>query len=346
MRQWLVLTRRYFTIKRKDTINTAILLTQAPIIAAVLCFVFLGQIGNYFDQVNRGPAALFLLVASAVWFGCSNSAREIVGEQAIYKRERMVNLMIPSYVGSKFAVLGLVCAVQCAFLLLIVYFVLGFEGALFPLYAILLLSSMAGVGMGLTLSAMMRSNEAAIALVPLLLIPQIVLGGIIMPIHDLNRPMKLLASMMVSRWGFEGALHIEYGDDDLARIQRECGVDICPDPLADFGDEFEGSTTVSAFGGIPDQDFFPTGEGADHDMCNVLCTNARRGIELTPLERALGLNLHAPDSLRVDYFEEYRVGKPGMQTSLRTSYAVLIFFNLLLFGLVCSILRIKDGDVG
>ena len=346
MRQWWVLTRRYFTIKRKDTINTAILLLQAPIIAAVLCLVFMGQIGNYFDHVNRGPAALFLLVASAVWFGCSNSAREIVGEQAIYKRERMVNLMIPSYVGSKFAVLGFVCSVQCAMLLVIVYFVLGFEGAILPLYLILLLSSLAGVGMGLALSAMMRSSEAAIALVPLLLIPQIILGGIIMPIHDLNSPMKLLASVMVSRWGFEGALHIEYGDDDLERIQGECGVDICPDPLADFDQETTGGTTVSAFGGIPDQDFFPTGEGADHDMCNVLCTNARRGIELAPLERAFGLDLRDSQSLRADYFDQYRVGKQGIQTTLETNYSVLIFFNLLLFGLVCSILRIKDGDVG
>ena len=346
LRQFWVLTRRYLTIKRKDTMNTVILLLQAPIIAAVLWLVFAGQVDTYFDQMNRGPAAVFLLVASAVWFGCSNSAREIVGEQAIYKRERMVNLMIPSYVGSKFAVLGVVCAIQCGMLLGIVYIGLGFRGNTLSLYAILLLSSLAGVGMGLTLSAVVRSSEAAIALVPLLLIPQIVLGGIIMPIHDLNPPMKLLSSVMVSRWGFEGALHLEYGDDNLEAIQAQCGIDVCPDPLADHGDDATGHTTVSAFGGIPDQDFFPTGAGADYDLCNVLCTNARRGIELTPIERVLGLEFEDAESLRSEYRDTYSVGDAGDQTSLPVAYGVLIFFNLLLFGLVCSILRLKDGDVG
>jgi len=183
LRQWWILTRRYFTIKRKDAVNTAILLLQAPIIGLVLLLVFGGRVDTYFDRISWGPSALFLLVASAVWFGCSNSAREIVGEQAIYKRERMVNLLIPSYVASKFAVLGVVCAIQCGLLLAIVYPALGFNGPLLHLYSVLLLSSLAGVGMGLTLSAVVRSSEAAIALVPLMLIPQIILGGIIMPIQ-------------------------------------------------------------------------------------------------------------------------------------------------------------------
>jgi len=346
MRQLIVLIRRYFTIKRKDTVNTVILLLQAPIIAAVLCLVFAGQVSNYFDMVNRGPSALFLLVASAVWFGCSNSAREIVGEQAIYKRERMVNLLIPSYVASKFVVLGLVCAVQCGMLMGIVYPALGFTGPILPLYGLLLLSSLAGVGMGLTLSAIVRSTEAAIALVPLLLIPQIILGGIIMPIYDLTAPMNLMASTMVARWGYEGALHLEFGEDDLEEIRTECGIDVCPDPLAEEWEDSTGHTTVSAFGGIPDQDFFPAGEGASQDICNVLCTNARRGIELTPIERAFGLDFRQPDTLRSRYRDQYQVGSQGTQTSLAATYGVLLLFNLLLFGLVCSILRMKDGDVG
>jgi hypothetical protein len=200
LRQWRILTTRAARIKQKDTLNTFILLAQAPIIATVLALVFaVGGAGTYFDGLIRGPSALFLLVASAVWFGCSNSAREIVSELPIYRRERMVNLMIPAYVMSKASVLGVLCALQCLMLLAIVYVPLQLEGGFLPMYLILVLTSWVGMGMGLTLSALVASAEASMALVPLLLIPQIILGGVIMPVHEMSMPMKVLSSTMAAR---------------------------------------------------------------------------------------------------------------------------------------------------
>ena len=230
LRQWAILSSRTGRIKWKDRLNTFILMIQAPIIAGVLAAVYAGEVGGedqYFETLLRGPSALFLLVAAAVWFGCSNSAREIVAELAIYRRERMVNLMIPSYVLSKFTVLGVVCAIQCIILLSLVYFPLQLEGSFLLMYAMLLLVSLAGLGMGLTLSALVNSGEAAVALVPLLLIPQIILGGVIMPIHNLNTPMKVLSTLMVARWGYESMLYIEYGDDDVAAMEAACGISDC-----------------------------------------------------------------------------------------------------------------------
>ncbi len=208
-RQWWTLSRRYLTIKRKDLAGTAILLLQAPIIATVISLVFWGETDDAWGRVEFTPFALFLLVVSAVWFGCSNSAREIVAEQAIYRRERMVNLKIPSYVMSKFTVLGLVCAVQCFTLLLMTWPLLGFEGSFVEMYIVLMLCSLAGLGMGLVLSSLVRTSEAAIALVPLLLIPQVILGGMIMPVDRMTLPVKAASLVMVSRWGFEGMLHAE-----------------------------------------------------------------------------------------------------------------------------------------
>ena len=37
----------------------------------------------------------FVLILSAIWFGCINSAREIVKELPIYLRERAVVVVIP-----------------------------------------------------------------------------------------------------------------------------------------------------------------------------------------------------------------------------------------------------------
>jgi ABC-type multidrug transport system ATPase subunit len=210
VRQWLTLSRRYLAIKLKDRVGTAILLVQAPIVAVLLNLVFVSEAGGVMSRLQFMPFALFLLVVAAVWFGCSNAAREIVAEQAIYRRERMVNLSILAYAGSKFAVLGALCFLQCLMLLVITYFVLDFWGNPLIHLGLLWLCSLAGLGMGLMLSALVRTTEAAIALVPILLIPQVILGGAIMPIDKMNSPTQLASHSTVARWGFEGMLQAEH----------------------------------------------------------------------------------------------------------------------------------------
>ncbi len=212
-RQWATLCRRYLTIRLKDRIGMFILLIQAPIIAVLLDLVFIEESGDVLARLTYTPYALFLLVVSAIWFGCSNAAREIVAEQAIYKRERMVNLSISAYVLSKFTVLGMLCFVQCVLLLVMTYFTLDFWGNPFFHLGTLWVASLAGVGMGMLLSAMVRTSEAAMATVPLLLIPQIILGGAIMPIDKLSEPVWVTSHSVVSRWAFEAMLQAEHERD-------------------------------------------------------------------------------------------------------------------------------------
>lgn len=209
LHQLLTLSARYLTIKLKDQVGTAILLVQAPIIAVLINLVFMFQSQGPMHRMEYMPFALFLLITSAIWFGCSNAAREIVSEQAIYKRERMVNLSIAAYVGSKFLILSGLALVQCLTLLWITYFTLDFAGNPLQHLLMLWLCALAATGMGLVLSATVRTTAAALALVPLLLIPQVILGGAIMPIDQMKDPSWSLAQTTVSRWAFEGMLHIE-----------------------------------------------------------------------------------------------------------------------------------------
>lgn len=363
LRQWRILTSRAARIKWKDRANTAILMVQAPIIAGVLAGVFAtpGGEGQYFDAIARGPAALFLLVASAVWFGCSNSAREIVSEQAIYRRERMVNLMIPSYVLSKVAVLGTVCAVQCLVLLLICYFPLHLEGHFGMMYLILLLTSLAGLGMGLTLSALVRSAEAAVALVPLLLIPQIILGGVIMPVHEMNAGMRILSSTMVARWGYEAMLHVEYGDDTLGAIQQQCDIPQCVwsigatgytyysgDPTEQSDAADSGGAQALAEGPVP---FV---EPIDEPVCQAFCASIRTGKEITPLDRSFGADTSDPvrgkavadivveGRAPAEYTEPRPPARAGLNTALATLLALVVFLK----ALVMAILKYRDVEVG
>jgi ABC-type multidrug transport system ATPase subunit/pSer/pThr/pTyr-binding forkhead associated (FHA) protein len=234
--QFFLLLSRYFKTKIRDVGGTAIMLAQAPIIGILLALVFGGQkdaipywclgalqelgkrsggLGSNSNDLlsnmqvtNDHSGAAFFLVVAAVWFGTSNAAREIVSERAIYLRERMVNLKLFNYVFSKFFLLSVFCVIQCSVLLGIVFFALGFHGGLIA-FAIelgtMIITCMNSVAMGLVLSTVVTSSEAAMALTPIALIPQVVLGGIMVPMTTnplLEWPMYLVPA----RWGFQGVV--------------------------------------------------------------------------------------------------------------------------------------------
>lgn len=176
--QWLTLTRRYLEVKLKDKRNTLLLLAQAPIVAILLAVI----VG---DAVN-GAQALFIAAIVSMWFGANNAVREIVSEAAIYVRERLVNLKIPSYVFSKFTVLSGIALIQCV---LFVGILAGMgrlrSGDFFSLTLILYLTSLTGISVGLFFSALVNSTEKAMSILPLILIPQLLLSGYIKPVDDI-----------------------------------------------------------------------------------------------------------------------------------------------------------------
>lgn len=215
--QWVTLTRRCFSIKARDTWNTLILLAQAPVVAVLIVMTFgkraaqdgAKDLSTWIEVANTLPVSLFILVLSGLWFGCSNSVREIVGEWTIYRRERMVNLRIPSYVASKFFVLGLLSALQCLVLLLVVTYGCGLKGPFGLHYLSLLLVSLVGVGLGLLVSAATRTSEAAVALLPIALLPMVMLGGVMIPVHEMQNFIQPIANVMPSKWAYSASLETE-----------------------------------------------------------------------------------------------------------------------------------------
>lgn len=214
-RQMLVLVRRGFALKLRDVWNSAILLAQAPIIAALLVLVFgdaTRKNGNAIEIAQAGAATatvLFLLNVAAIWFGCSNAAREIVAEWAVFSRERMVGLRLPSYLASKVSLLGCVGLVQCTTLLLIVRWGARVDAPWPRLFLVAFSSALVGTSLGLLISVLSRSSEVAISLVPIAILPMVVLGGLMQPIDQMNPAARTLAHLMPSRWAFELAVTTE-----------------------------------------------------------------------------------------------------------------------------------------
>jgi len=217
LRQCRTLTCRYFSVKRKDIVNTAILLLQAPVIAILIAWAFEGD-------KNLTSTSLFLLVISAIWFGTSNSAREIVAEKAIYKRERMVNLKIPSYVFSKYAILGILCLIQCAVLAGIVHPSLELKGDFYLILGVTVLASIVGLSIGFFISSLTKTQQQAVAFLPLILIPMVILGGGMRPVKEMKDHTRILSHFMPSRWAYEQIIHVEQDGEDKDKNKNELSV--------------------------------------------------------------------------------------------------------------------------
>ncbi|MEK7856067.1 MAG: ATP-binding cassette domain-containing protein, partial [Acidobacteriota bacterium] len=198
--QWLTLSRRYFEVLLKDKLTMFILLAQAPVIALMTYFVM--------DADQTRDFVYFVLALVAMWFGTSVSAREIVRERPVYKRERMVNLGLLPYLASKLFVIGVIVTMQCLmlFLPLKVFDLAGLmsmpgEPFGIPQLWAMLLTAAVGIGVGLFVSGLVRTSEMATSLVPLILIPQILFSGIVgVPNGIVNKAVSLT---MPAAWSFD-----------------------------------------------------------------------------------------------------------------------------------------------
>jgi len=237
LRQFGILTRRYADLLIQDRRNLMILLLQAPIIGALLALVAKADaIVGEGAFANEAKKVLFMLATVAVWFGIINAAREITKEAPIFRRERLANLRVAPYVLSKVVVLTVLLAVQSLVLLGLVGLKVEFpaQGVLLPIWAELfittMLTSLAGLAMGLAISAFASTPDRAISLVPLALIPQILFAGVIFSLGDGVSAQRVLSWLTVSRWAMDA-----YGTTvNLNDLPLAPGMLRLPDPPAEY----------------------------------------------------------------------------------------------------------------
>jgi hypothetical protein len=208
--------------------QTILMVLQAPLVGVLLAASFRPESATEFTTqadwakfTSRLGSTYFLMAVAVIWFGCNNAARDIVGEWSVYARERMVSLKLPSYVFSKLAVLAATCFFQCLVLLAIVHPLCGLESPFAQTLLVLWLASLTGAGVGLLISAVTRTTEAAIMWLPIVLLPMIMFGGGIKPVHEM-KPMDVVSLIAPSRWTFE-ALFVEEAQRRTEQfVPKEC----------------------------------------------------------------------------------------------------------------------------
>ncbi len=173
-------------LRNRGTIYSTCL--ESPLLAALIAITLRSSPeGPYqFSTALHIPAYLFLSATVAMFLGLTNSATEVLRDRPILRRERNCQPGAGSYVMAKFAALGLVASAQCLVYLIVGNYFLEIDGTLTDLWLWMTLTAWTGTGMALVISSLVKTERAALTAVPLLLVPQMLLAGALVPYREMN----------------------------------------------------------------------------------------------------------------------------------------------------------------
>jgi hypothetical protein len=216
-RQFLILSSRNLKILTRDRFGLILMLAAPPLVSLldVILALVLGR--DPFDFVEGSMPnvmiTLFLLTVYGVMVGGLAQMREIVKENDVYKRERLVNLRLFPYVMSKIWVAALLAIYASLVYMVVHYLAFDMPGGTFEfvlMFISLALATMAGMMLGLFASALAPNANSAPLIVVLLMLPQIVLGGALVPLPE------TITAPISTRWAFQAFMGITGVGTDVA----------------------------------------------------------------------------------------------------------------------------------
>lgn len=159
-----------------------------------------------FAPASDAQRLLFMLALAVTLFGIFASAYTIVTEKSLFLRERMVNLRIAPYLSSKVVVYSLLAMFSC--LLSLLTLSLGVrlpdQGLItwgpLEIFISMALTALAGVSIGILLSAVSRQVNAVTYAVLAVLFVQILFPGVLFKMDGILEP---LSRLTVTRWSLE-----------------------------------------------------------------------------------------------------------------------------------------------
>ena len=189
--EWMqlkTLLRRAFKSKMRNSANLFTTIVEAPLLAALIGGVMrYSESGHYdFASAYYIPQYLFFGLIVAMFLGLTNSADDIIRDRVVLQRERNLNVRLPYYICSKFFTLCVFAALQCMLFVLIGNAILEVRGMFWIYFSFLFITSFTGIALGLLVSSLVADAKTAANIVPLVLIPNIILGGALIKYDDMN----------------------------------------------------------------------------------------------------------------------------------------------------------------
>jgi ABC-type multidrug transport system ATPase subunit len=210
-------------VRRKlaDRQYIALNLLEAPFLAFILGYLSKYAInGTYTFAENKSyPVFLFMGVVVSLFLGLMVSAEEIFKDRKILEREKFLKISRLSYLISKLNTLFVISAIQSFLFLIVADSILEIKGMFLQYWLILFSTSCYGNLVGLNISSGMRTVVSIYILIPLILVPQLLLGGAMIKFDDLHKSITkkeyvpFLGDMMATRWSYEAIMVEGYMDN-------------------------------------------------------------------------------------------------------------------------------------
>jgi ABC-type multidrug transport system ATPase subunit len=229
-KQFAIFVKRDVLSKLANTQYLVITLLEAPVLALALAFLIkywdesaTNQLGYTLLDNSNLPIYIFMSIIVAFFMGLMVSAEEIIKDRKILKRETFLNLSWTSYLFSKVAVLFAISAIQAFAFVMIGNTIIEIKGMYFA-YWIVMFSVWASANMlGLIISDSFKTVVTIYMLIPILLIPQMILSGVMVKFENLNpvlsspKQIPFYGEFIHARWGYEALAVYQFKNNDYQK---------------------------------------------------------------------------------------------------------------------------------
>jgi len=229
IKQLRIFTVRDVLSKISNTQYVVLNLLEAPLLGFILAFIIYyiadPASSKYILYENENiPPYIFMSIVVALFLGLTVSAEEIFRDRMILKREKFLNLSRSAYLVSKIFILTVISSIQAFLFVIVGNSVLGLGEMYFEYWIILFSTFVFANMMGLVISSTFNSAVTIYILIPLLMIPQMALGGAMFSFDKLNRVLgtvgrvPLIAEVMASRWAYESLMVNQFVNNRYEKI--------------------------------------------------------------------------------------------------------------------------------
>ncbi|NJN28905.1 MAG: ABC transporter permease [Cyclobacteriaceae bacterium] len=192
-KQFWIFTIRDVLAKLANKQYMVVNLLLAPVLAFFIAYfvkyyAFVGVENpqyTFFHNSNI-PVYFFMSVVVALFIGLIISAEEIFRDRKILKRERYLNLSSSGYLISKLTILFSLSAIQTLSFILIGNWILEIPLTEIRYWLILFSCSCYANVLGLNISSAFDSAVTIYILIPILIIPQLLLSGVVIDFDKFN----------------------------------------------------------------------------------------------------------------------------------------------------------------
>jgi ABC-type multidrug transport system ATPase subunit len=220
LKQFAIFLQRNIKTKITNVQYLCITLLVAPLLAVICALLTrFAPPEGYTVMTNKNLVSYFFMaVIVATFTGMSGSAEEIIRDRTLLKRERFLNLSYASYIWSKIVYMAGVSLIQTLLFILIGNTIMGLHGLFTTWWIILFTTALVASLTGLLLSQCLNSVVAIYISIPILLIPQILLCGLVVSFTDLSPKsttgnVPLLGDIIPSRWAYEALAVTSFADN-------------------------------------------------------------------------------------------------------------------------------------